>query len=293
MREVGLNWIIGRGGNGRNSQFDVESALKVIVFIQLIDPVSELATYEWLKKKVYFPEGKSLKLQHLYRSLDFIAEEKKLIEKGLSDKLLNLFSMDLDVVFYNTTLVSFSGKGPDVVKYSRNEKKQFLVGLMLSRDGFPFAHEVMPRNTSDVTVTTVGRIGDKLSQRFSISRCLFVGDRGMVSWDNLDHLKSKGYGYIMGVPAKRYKEVRELVLSTPGRCHSIKENLQLKETQLGGNCYIICHNPKEAERNQKKRQSIIQKLKEKIANIDPTTNQPTKEAKKLLAHRKNPNIFAS
>ena len=167
-----------------------------------------------MDRDVYFPEGKNLQLHPLYRALDFLVEEKETIETGLFNKLLDLFSLNKDVVFYDTSLVSYQGEGEgnSLVQYSRKKEKGFLVGLMLSRDGFPFAHQVLPGNTADVS--TVEEVADRLSERFSIGRRLFVADRGMISRSNLDYLESQGREYAVGVPARKYKKVRQVVLST-------------------------------------------------------------------------------
>jgi len=278
--EVGLDSVIRKALRGREYQFDVEAALKGVVFNRLIAPGSELSVKKWLDGDVYFPEGDGLQLHHLYRSLDFLVEEKETIETGLFNKLLDLFSMSLDVVFYDTSLVSYQGEGEGngLIQYSRKKEKQFLVGLMLSRDGFPFAHQVLPGNTADVS--TVEEVADRLSERFSIGRCLFVADRGMISKSNLDYLEDQGRDYVVGVPARKYKKVRNVVLSTKGRYHPIKDNLRVKETTVDGKRYIICHNPKEAERAQATRTDIVEELEEEIDGLNPET----KKAHKLLSH---------
>ncbi len=278
--EVGLDRVINKALRGRNYQFDVEAALKAVVFNRLIDPGSELSVSEWLNRDVHFPEGDNLQLHHLYRTLDFLVEEKETIETGLFNQLLNLFSLNKDVVFYDTSLVSYQGEGENngLVQYSRKQEKQFLVGLMLSRDGFPFAHQVLPGNTADVS--TVEDVADKLSECFSIGRCLFVADRGMISRSNLDYLESQGRDYVVGVPARKYKKVRQVVLSTKGRYHPIKDNLQVKETTVEGKRYIICHNPKEARRAELTRSSIVNELEEEIDGLDPDT----KKVHELLSH---------
>ncbi|PTD93555.1 IS1634 family transposase [archaeon SCG-AAA382B04] len=279
-KEVGLDQVVKRALQKRDFQFDVQAALKGVIFNRLINPGSELSVMEWLERDIHFPQGDELELHHLYRSLDFLVEEKEKIEAGLFNRLLDLFSMDTDVVFYDTTLVSYRGEGGGngLVQYSRNKEKEFLVGLMLSRDGFPFAHQVLPGNTADVS--TVEAVADKLSERFSVGRCLFVADRGMISGSNLEYLEDQGRNYVVGVPARKYKGVRDVVLSTRGRYHSIKDNLRVKETELKGKRYIICHNPKEAKRVELKRSSIVEKLEDEIDGLNPETQK----AHRLLSH---------
>jgi len=80
-----------------------------------------LTSGNWWKTAIH-PQNEEPKLQHLYRSLDFFAEEKKRVEKGLANKLLDLFSVDLEVFSCDTTLVTYQSEGEEkeLVKYSRN-----------------------------------------------------------------------------------------------------------------------------------------------------------------------------
>lgn len=44
-------------------------------------------------------------------------------------------------------------------------------------------------------------------ERFSFARVVFVGDRGMVSAANLDHLREEGHGYLVGLKRRRNKKL--------------------------------------------------------------------------------------
>jgi len=87
-----------------------------------------------------------------------------------------------------------------------------------------------------------------------------------------------GNYYVVGVPARKYKQVRDVVLSTKGRYHPIEER------KLEDKRYIICHNPKEAERAQAIRSGIVEELEEEIDGLNPDT----KKVHKLLSHPKSP-----
>ena len=60
-----------------------------------------------------------------------------------------------------------------------------LFALVATRDGFPVRHWVFPGNTVDVT--TVAKVKEDL-RGWQLTRCLFVGDAGMVSQANLQTL---------------------------------------------------------------------------------------------------------
>ena len=77
-------------------------------------------------------------------------------------------------------------------KNGRGDVPQIVIGMALTREGFPVRHWVFPGNTVDVT--TVARVKQDL-RAGSSSRCLFVGDAGMVSAANFKALAAGGGKY--------------------------------------------------------------------------------------------------
>src|SRR6266436_3434543 len=91
----------------------------------------------------------------------------------------------------NTALANtpFQGAGPaNFAKHghSRDEKPhnvQVIVGVVMVA-GWPIAHHVWAGNRVDHS--TVSEAIRDLHQRFGFNRLVFVGDRGMVTNDNLE-----------------------------------------------------------------------------------------------------------
>src|SRR5262249_25408856 len=66
-----------------------------------------------------------------------------------------------------------------------------------------------------------------------LGRCLFVGDAGLYSADNLAAL-SRGLGrYILAVPMRKLKDIELEVLTRQGRYKQVADNLQVKEIWVG------------------------------------------------------------
>ena|GEM_PF-5736707 len=72
--------------------------------------------------------------------------------------------------------------------------------MAVTRDGFPVRHWVFPGNTVDVT--TITRVKEDL-RGWQLTRCLFVGDAGMVSQANLQTLAKGGGKYLLAMPMQR------------------------------------------------------------------------------------------
>src|SRR6202140_2660388 len=158
-------------------------------------------------------------LQQWYRTLDQLLACKAQVEYALFVGLRDLFSLQVDMVFYDLTSTYFEGRGPTEMGahgHSRDGKPrnpQVLVGLVLV-DGWPIAHHVFEGNRRDAK--TVPDVLRDLEQRFGLRRIVFVGDRGMVTSQNLDDLRGSGHGYIVGRNRRRSGEVFDYIQSASG-----------------------------------------------------------------------------
>ena len=277
-RELKMDAIISKLLGGRQLEFDVHGAIKGMVINRAISARSKLSTYGWMDRDVHYPEREELELHHLYRALDFLISHKDATEGSIFSNLTDLFSMDVSVVFYDCSLVDVHGESSQLAQYSRKGRTQFLVSLVMSRDGLPIGHEVLPGNTPDIK--TVISAMEKLKDRYAIGRCIFVGDRGMVSEEKLDQLKALGYDYVVGVRLNQWKEVKEQVLTTAGRFSEVKENLYVKETVVEGKRYLICYNPDQAKKDRLTREAVVKDLEEQIKSLSPSS----KRAAELYCH---------
>ncbi|HZD10020.1 MAG TPA: IS1634 family transposase, partial [Candidatus Binatia bacterium] len=182
-----------------------------------------------------------LELQHLYRAMDFLEANREAVERALYFRLADLLNLDVELIFYDTTSVHFevdeedSGAGKEDIVYGskaagkkkyraprkrgkskngRSDAPQIVVGLAVTRDGFPVRHWIFPGNTVDVT--TVEQVKREL-KGWQLTRCVFVGDAGMVSAANLSSLARGGGKYIVCMPIKPGSEVATKVVNRPGR----------------------------------------------------------------------------
>jgi transposase len=162
---------------------------------------------------------KDRQLRQWYGTLDRLAVHKKEIEKQLFFQLRNLFSLSVDLVFYDLTSTYFEGHGAAGLAkhgHSRDGKprnRQVLVGMVMI-DGWPIAHHVFEGNQRDCS--TVESVLKDLEERFGLGRVVFVGDRGMVTAKNIDLLRSCQQGYVVGLNRRRRPEVLEYVKRASG-----------------------------------------------------------------------------
>jgi transposase len=152
---------------------------------------------------------KDRQLKQWYRTLDRLIEVKPQVEKQLFLHLRDLFHLQVDLVFYDLTSTYFEGRGAPLAAHghSRDGKprnRQVLVGLVMV-EGWPIAHHVFRGNWRDAS--TVESVLRDLQQRFGLARLIFVGDRGMMTSPNLQQLRGKGQGYVVGLNRRRRRDV--------------------------------------------------------------------------------------
>jgi len=245
---------------------DVDEAAFAMVLNRLVEPRSKLGVDRWVAR-VYRPEFEALELHHYYRALDFLALHKDEIELGLFDRVRSLFDLELDLVFWDSTSTYFEGRGAAGLtefgfsKDKRPDRVQVVIGLLMTRDGFPVAHQVFPGNTADVE-TFRAALRD-VRQRFRLGRVILVGDRGMVGRGVLSEIERAGLQYIAGVRLRRLRSA-DAVLARAGRYRVVSDNLHVKQVLHEGVRYVVCHNPEQAEHDRKAREEMLGALREKL-----------------------------
>jgi transposase len=242
--ELGLTRVLEQlGGRGRDDGVALSERAFVLVANRLVAPGSEHGLARWLETdfvcdqqgRRWLPAWRDdaarkaskaprvrvepRQLQQWYRTLDQLLERKPKIEHELYLRLRDLATFQVDVVFYDLTSTYFEGKGPTVLGahgYSRDcrpRDPQVLVGLVLI-DGWPIAHHVFPGNWRDAN--TVPAVLCDLDERFGLKRIVFVGDRGMVTARNLDNLRARGHGYIVGRNRRRSGVIYDYIQRATG-----------------------------------------------------------------------------
>jgi transposase len=223
--QLGL-WEILDRNLGRAKGVPFADRAFVLVANRLIAPASEHGLAGWLETDfVCDREGRRFlphwhrrrrvrvhprQLDAWYRTLDQLHAAKDRIEVALYHRLRDLFSLKPDLVLYDITSTYFEGAGPhDFAKhgYSRDGKPQnvqVIVGVVMVA-GWPIAHHVWAGNRIDHS--TVQEVISDLRERFEFGRLVFVGDRGMVTDENIESITKDQHGYLVGIKRRRNTEL--------------------------------------------------------------------------------------
>ena len=234
--QMELGEVIGRLCRWRRYKFDVAESAFVLVANRLCEPRSEHGLARWLehtfvcdaKGKRWTPDWlpareitkqqrvkvKHEQLNQWYRTLDALLLVKEQIEQALYMRVRDLFSVKVDLVFYDLTSTYFCRKSP-VGKLRRHghskegkpRQVQVVLGVVMA-NGFPIAHHVFEGNRAEKT--TLRDVLTDVDRRFGLGHVLVVADRGLVSPDNLAYLSQSKFRYLVGLPGRRSREAREV-----------------------------------------------------------------------------------
>ena len=256
-----------------------ERALLTMTANRLCDPESKLGVWERWLSKVYLPSCGGLKLKQMYEAMDLFNDHVAEVEENVFFETANLFNLTVDLIFYDTTTASFSIDQEDndpedeknnLRKFGRAKEgtwgPQVVVALAVTRDGIPVRCWVFPGNTTDVD--TVEKVRKDL-RGWNLGRALFVADAGMNSTDNRKELARACGKYLLACRMSSVSEIKQEVLTKRGRYTVLKDNLHAKEVIVGDgerrNRYVLCYNPREADRQSKHRKQVVELLEYELS----------------------------
>jgi transposase len=129
--------------------------------------------------------------------------------------------------------------------YSRDhrpERRQMVIGVVMTRDGIPLCHHVFHGATPDKS--TVREVVRDLKERFGLKRVVFVGDRGILSEENLEYLLAEDLGFIVCHRLRQNNEIKNLVTTTHEELNTDpKAEEHYREEVQKGTKFVMAYNP--------------------------------------------------
>jgi transposase len=249
----------------------------VLVLARFCEPSSELHIAEdWFRRTAL---GDLLGIaddkvndDRLYRALDRLLPQKVYLELHLQQRLGRLFGLEYDLLLYDVTSTYFEGQAaanPQAQRgHSRDHRrdcKQVLIGLVVSRDGYPLGYEVFAGNRNDCT--TLEEIVKRMEAFYGREGRIWVLDRGMVSEASLTWLKGRGSRYIVGTPRSRLKQFARAVRH--GDWEALREGLEVQRCPDGdgGETFILCRSAARAAKEQAVRERFVTRIETGLKRI--------------------------
>src|SRR5271166_4036890 len=274
---------------------------------RLIAPCSEHAMPDWIRRTaladILSADFDALEEDPLYQVLDKLHPHRGTIEAALVERERSLFNLDATVYLYDLTSTYFEGqcRRNDKAKrgYSRDHRpdcKQVVVGLVVSREGFPITHEVFAGNAQDRT--TLATMLDRLAERAGLAEgSTVVVDRGMAFDDNIAEIKQRKLNYV--VASRQPERDRWLadfedtegftpVLRQPSPLNGAqkKTSIEVKTCAQGDHTYVLCRSEQRIAKDRAIRTKQEGRLR---ADIDKLARRVA-DGKLVKADKINPAI---
>jgi hypothetical protein len=300
-RRLGLDEVIRRQLAGRKIDPRVERVLFALTANRALAASSKLAATGWIADDVHIDGLEQIDEQSCYRAMDYLLTIEPEMAKAAYFQVTDLLNLEVDLLFFDTTSAYFeTGEEDEPVprdengqraegseaavkengfrvngksKDSRDDLPQVVIGMAVTRNGIPVRVWSWPGNTGDTDLIRQVRAD---LRSWTLSRVVWVADRGFTSQKNRRALMKGGGGYIIGEKLRSGSAEVKAALSRQGRYAVVKDNMQVKEVSIGtDDRFVLCYNPAQAERDAVIRAKLAGQLEEVIKDTDklPATDR--------------------
>jgi DDE family transposase len=297
----------------------VERVLFALVANRALDPSSKLAAAHWVGRKAWIGGLPETTDDACYRSMDWLHQVKDAVEKEIFSQVANLLNLEVDLLFFDTTSTYFEldeedepvprdkngnvtgdpdkaagGKPAGFRAYGkskdhRDDLPQVVIGMAVTRDGIPVRVWCWPGNTSDSAL--IRQVKDDMRD-WTLSRVVWVADRGFTSAENRRYLRRGDHHYIIGEKLRSGSAEARAALSRQGRYQDVTANLRVKEVRIAeSERFVICFNPEGAERDAKVRTRMLAQLEDLIKDSDKLTATKRAELRGVISTKPGLNRY--
>ena len=221
-----------------NTNIDLEKIFSLLVFMRIIRPGSKKDTYE--HKDMLFESFDDIKLDDVYRALDYYTKYDAEFQVWLYDHSAPLYKRNIRTTYFDCTNYYYDISKPDIDeldedgnvlkkryrKYGpeKNHRKDPIIemGLLIDADAIPLSYGLFPGNESEKV--NMLPIIKKAKSRFGLERTIVVADRGLNTSDKIFYLNGNNKkennprdGYVYGQAIRGAdKEVKKWCIDPEG-----------------------------------------------------------------------------
>lgn len=297
--------------NNRSYDIPLERLIFSMVANRALAPSSKLYLEHWVANEVYIEGLPSVDSQNLYRAMDFLQEHAQELQKAVFHSVADLFNLEVDLLFIDTTTTYFETEGEDgdyseldnegkelvhlgYRKRSKHGKDnhpelpQVVICFAVTRNGIPIKCWSWPGNTSDKAI--IAEIKNDLNQ-WDLGRSIFVEDTGFNSEKNRRILRGAGSHYIIGEKMRLGRNAdAHAALGQKGKYTTLENGLEIKDMLFDADSvtcrrFILIRNPEEAKRDKLKRDDIVAEAERRIEALkQEKQEQHSKKTCALRSH---------
>lgn len=255
--------------------------LKSVILGRFMEPSSKRKTSLLLERRF----GDSVSFDAIYRMMDVLGENLRKSSEIVFNATRQATGGKIDLVLFDVTTLHFETVKEDELRafgFSKNFRfntTQVVLALATTQDGLPIGYRLFSGNTAEAS--TLIECVNLWKREISIGKVIMVGDRAMMSKENLEQLEKVDMQYIVAYPMRKAStEMKDKILSGAHyKLDMIQDEVywgQEIEIQEGQRL-IVTHNEKREARDKKEREKLLERVKKKLGK--------TKNAKRLISNQ--------
>lgn len=238
-----------------------DGIFKDLAISRITHPGSKLQLSEYLREN----HDKDISVDAIYYFMDKLnTKYKEQVEEISFSYTKQLLNGKIGVVFYDMTTIYFESSQPDELripgfsKDGKHQQPQIFLGLLVGKNGYPIGYDIFEGNTYEGH--TLIPFLEQFQTRFSLDKPIVVADAGLLSKDNLEALKEKGYTFILGARIKNeskaiIRQIKEKILADG----------QIAEIQKGGSTTLfVSYSKKRAKKDRSNRERGLKRLEKNL-----------------------------
>jgi len=282
--ELELDYFINNRRRYTDAKYNHNAIFKMLLYSRLLYPGSKKRSFE--KRNMFF-EKMDFSLDDVYRSLSFFAKFKDPMLLAMHKRIEKLYGRDTSLVYYDVTNYYFEINKQDELRrkgYSKEHRSSPIVqmGLFMDTDGIPLTYGLHPGNMLDKQ--TLIPMMRKVRKQYDLGRYIVVGDRGMITGDNIRKILLDKCGYVLSysirssdaafkdyvLDQRGYRDIgqdgfriksriypREISVST---LKGKKKKISIDEK------HIVFYSPKYAQKAKADREAVLSKAQKLICS---------------------------
>lgn len=260
IKNVGYDLLLGQIFDAIGFGRIKDDIFRELVLARVSFPRSKLKTTEYLLryKRIDWDEDQ------LYRYLDKLyTTQKELVQQISYNHTRQILNNEISMVFYDVTTLYFEIDDEDALrktgfsKEGKHQHPQIVLGLLVSKKGYPLAYEVFEGNKFEGH--TMLPVVERFRKKYNIAQLIIVADSGLLSKSNIDELRLKGHQFILGARIKSEAQpIRKKILGL-----SLK-NGESQVINKGDLRLVVTYSEDRAKKDRYNREKGVRKLEKQI-----------------------------
>lgn len=261
LRLIGPELLLGKLFDEIGFNKIKDELFRLLVISRLSHPVSKLKTTDYIFKH----RGEIIDVERIYRYMDKLHKKQKERVQDISyAHSVKVLGAEIQVVFYDVTTLYFEIETPDELrktgfsKEGRHKNPQILLGLLVSKNGYPLAYEIFEGDKYEGH--TMLPVIKGFTKRYKLENLVVVADSGLLNQANIDQLEEAGYEYIIGARIKNSKRDVQAEILSNCPAHGQSREIFVGETVR----LIYSYSDKRAYRDKQNREKGLQKIEKSL-----------------------------